>query len=378
MRQIFFVPASGPEAAQHFRDTIVKKWSLSDIVNFVTPKEAAELKRIFKAEPFAIWGARPGPNSKRLWGIMKAGDYILFYQSGRFTCIGEIASKVHNPKLAEHLWGKTKSGETWENVYFIINERHIDVKLDKFNELFGFAKKFLPQGFAQIKTDRQSIFERHYGDVYDVMLKLNDKQEVREKREAAAGYQLMIDKSSVMIDGDEERVPSEHVEIQSRLKHMGLASNNDVWIARNDRSRQFEGSSLGEGALDSLPNMGLDPATSNTVSLIDTIWLRGMRVVSAFEIENSTSIYSGLLRLADLKAQAPNLTFPLYIVAPDEKRDAVMKQLARPAFGALSVATSTRYLSYGKLRDLDNLYAAKSLPITQELLDSVTERYAPR
>ncbi len=178
-----------------------------------------------------------------------------------------------------------------------------------------------------------------------------------------------------MGDPLEEVVPSDHVEIQSRLKHMGLASNNDVWIASNDRSRIYEGVPLGTDALESLPNLGMDPDTSRTVSLIDTIWLKGMRVVSAFEVENSTQIFSGLLRLADLKAQAPNISFPLYIVAPDEKRDAVMRQLARPAFGLLSVSSSTRYLSYGKLRELDNLYAARSLPITQEVLDSAAERF---
>ena len=378
MRQIFFVPASGAEAAQHFKDTIVAKKPLSDVISHLAQKDAQELKRVYKNEPFAVWGARPGRSSTRLWGIMKPGDYILFYQSGRFSCIGEIAHKVNNPALANDLWGKAKSGETWENVYFIINEKHINVELDKFNELFGFAKKFLPQGFAQIKSDRQSVFERHYGDVYDVMLKLNDKQEIREKREAAAGYQLLLDRSALMVDGsDQEKVPSEHVEIQSRLKNMGLVSNNEVWVASNDRSREYHGTKLGDGALPELPNLGLDPDTSRTVSLIDTIWLRGMRVVSAFEIENSTQIFSGLLRLADLKAQAPNLAFPLYIVAPDEKRDAVMRQLGRPAFGALSVSSSTRYFSYSRLRQLDEMYAAKSLPITQELLDSATERYQP-
>ena len=41
-------------------------------------------------------------------------------------------------------------------------------------------------------------------------------------------------------------------------------------------------------------------------------WLKGNAVVAAFEIESTTSIYSGLLRMSDLIAMQPNLNIPLY------------------------------------------------------------------
>jgi hypothetical protein len=56
------------------------------------------------------------------------------------------------------------------------------------------------------------------------------------------------------------------------------------------------------------------------------LWLKGQAVVAAFEIESTTSIYSGLLRMSDLISMQPNLTMPLYIVAPDEKRDKVKEE----------------------------------------------------
>lgn len=376
MKQVFFVPASGGEAAAHFKDTIVRKRTIAEAAPFLGKSDTDQLRRIYKTEPYAVWGSRPGRSSIRLWGLMRAGDYILFYQSGRFTCIGEIAMKVNSPALARHFWGE--SGDvTWENIYFVINERHINVELSHFNRLFGFKTNFLPQGFAQITHERQNVFERHYGDVYDVMLKLNSGETVREKAEAAAGYQLMLERpDSVHETADNE--PSQHVEIQWRLKQMGLASNNEVWVASNDRSREYQGGRLADGALNELPNLGMDPSTCRTVELIDAIWLKGHRIVSAFEVENTTQIFSGLLRLADLKAQAPNITFPLYIVAPDEKRDAVMRQLARPTFNTLSVSSSTGYLSYSRIRQLDDQYAAKKLPITEELLKASAEKYSTR
>jgi len=71
-----------------------------------------------------------------------------------------------------------------------------------------------------------------------------------------------------------------------------------------------------------------------TVSLIDVIWLKPGtgEVVSAFEVEKSTSIYSGILRLEDLARSIPNCTCNFYLVAPDRREKEVMAQLARPAF----------------------------------------------
>jgi hypothetical protein len=48
----------------------------------------------------------------------------------------------------------------------------------------------------------------------------------------------------------------------------------------------------------------------------DVVWKEEFRIDAAFEIENSTSIYSGLLRFADLTMVAPNTIYPLFIVSP--------------------------------------------------------------
>ena len=51
----------------------------------------------------------------------------------------------------------------------------------------------------------------------------------------------------------------------------------------------------------------------------------------------TTSIYSGLLRMSDLTVLSPNLNFPLYIVAPEERLDKVRRELSRPTFQALEL-----------------------------------------
>jgi hypothetical protein len=46
----------------------------------------------------------------------------------------------------------------------------------------------------------------------------------------------------------------------------------------------------------------------------------------AFEVEHTTAIYSGLLRVADVLAFQPNMDIALHIVAPDEKREKVFRE----------------------------------------------------
>jgi hypothetical protein len=82
------------------------------------------------------------------------------------------------------------------------------------------------------------------------------------------------------------------------------------------------------------------------ISLIDVVWLRGKRqIAAAFEVEHTTSVYSGLLRMADLAALAPNLNFPLYIVAPERRLDKVRRELARPTFQLLELHRRCEFFS---------------------------------
>ena len=52
-------------------------------------------------------------------------------------------------------------------------------------------------------------------------------------------------------------------------------------------------------------------ATQRTIELIDILWLKGNSIIAAFEVESTTSIYSGLLRMSDLLALQPNLNIKL-------------------------------------------------------------------
>jgi hypothetical protein len=124
-----------------------------------------------------------------------------------------------------------------------------------------------------------------------------------------------------------------HTEIQHRLLRLGAEMGFEVWVARNDRGRTCGGNTLGSlpGMVQDLPTQ-FNEATNRTIELIDVLWLKGHSIVAAFEVECTTAIYSGLLRMSDLLALQPNLNISLYIVAPGERKDKVEQEILRPTF----------------------------------------------
>lgn len=113
---------------------------------------------------------------------------------------------------------------------------------------------------------------------------------------------------------DQQQSISDHIKIQYKLLTLGAEMGLDVWVARNDRSRSYEGQTLGalSRMVQELPTQ-FNAATQRTIELIDVLWLKGNSIVSAFEVESTTSIYSGLLRMSDLLALQPNLDISLYL-----------------------------------------------------------------
>jgi len=139
-----------------------------------------------------------------------------------------------------------------------------------------------------------------------------------------------------------------HSKVQAWLRDLGLALGYGVWMASNDRGRAWSGGRLGDGCLDRLPAAIEESAGADAVRLIDVLWLDGEGVVvGAFEVEHSTSIHSGIVRLLDL-ALGTTLARGLFLVAPDGREGEVAAQLRRPAFSRVA-DLGIRYLPYGEL-----------------------------
>jgi hypothetical protein len=141
------------------------------------------------------------------------------------------------------------------------------------------------------------------------------------------------EESKACDDGLAEVSGTRHTEMQYRLLTLGSDMGFDVWVARNDRSRKWDGTTLGAlpRMVSELPTQ-FNEATNRTIELIDVLWLKGNSIIAAFEIECTTAVYSGLLRMSDLLALQPNLEINLFLVAPDERQEKVQQEILRPTF----------------------------------------------
>lgn len=165
----------------------------------------------------------------------------------------------------------------------------------------------------------------------------------------------------------------ESIRVQALIARIGARMGLSIWIPRADRGAVLkEWKDGAQTLLERLP-LNYDDTTLRTIEQIDVLWLRSRSIVRAFEVEHTTSVYSGILRMADLLALQPNMDIKLHIVAPGEKREKVFQEIRRPVFSLLEkgpLAESCTYLSYDSLRELgDQKHLA-------HLSDTVLDEYA--
>jgi len=144
---------------------------------------------------------------------------------------------------------------------------------------------------------------------------------------------------------------SSHTAIQGALRDLGHQLGFAVWIASNDRGRSYQDGKLGDKCLEELKLESSDLLNIDAIHLIDILWLEKetYKIIAAFEVEHSTSIYSGILRMLDLAMGPSGKELQgIYLVAPDKREDDIKAQLNRPAFRAVK-ELQIRYLPYSEL-----------------------------
>ena len=141
-----------------------------------------------------------------------------------------------------------------------------------------------------------------------------------------------------------------HTEMQYHLLKIGNALGYDVIAASNDRSKSHGNDSFSFISLQQFPEIDLEKDTLNTVKLIDVLWFQKgtNNVIAAFEVEKSTSIYSGILRLADLSFTIADGDEVFYLIVPDKREKDVVLQLLRPAIRQNNVVI--KYIMFSDLR----------------------------
>jgi hypothetical protein len=150
-----------------------------------------------------------------------------------------------------------------------------------------------------------------------------------------------------MIQPDGTTVPDlAHNQVQTLLGGIGTAKGFDIWIPPNDRASLDWNLTPRFRPVTVLPSALM--AVKGIAEEIDVIWIdRGGGTPAAFyEVEHSTPVYSGLLRLNDMHLVVPSLSLRFGIVSNDDRRALFVRQLGRPTFKASGLREICTFFEY--------------------------------
>jgi len=375
---LVYIPPGNAEAVVHYEDTIRSRVTAERIDRFVTPALQEKLARIYDGRPIAVWGSQDSPANRARFERMQPGDEILIVEGATIKLLGKIGATTVNPDLSRELWKPLRAGEEaqWDLIYFIANPQEIDLPFTEFCRLMGYAENYQLRGLTTVGNDHLQDFYRRYDDLYSVLMQIKLRRPVHEisqrdifgepiEEMREPEVPLPVENLNELLP---EREISDHLRMQWMLLNLGLKAGSKVWIPAGDQSRIRDQYQFNQFEPDFAA--GLDTQT-RYVENIDVVWKEEFRIDAAFEIENSTAIYSGLLRFSDLTLVAPNTMYPLFIVAPPEKRNRLIEQLRRPTFQKMHLDRKVRYLSYEAVEKIDKDYQNRERGLTLEyIIDS--------
>lgn len=381
MRNIFllYMPPNNLEAMTHYQDTIHRKVPFERIARFVSREMAARLRHVFGDRPIAVWGSRDGPGNRSKFEKMAEGDDLLIVEGDTIRFMGKVALKTVNPDLSRELWRNIDptNASGWDLIYFVANPLEIDVPFREFCTLFEYDPGYRLRGFTTVSSDRLEAFYDRYDDLYSILMKIRAGETVA-RRSVPGDVAPPPSQSGELRAEDVAQLQrsdlvSDHVKMQWKLASLGLKAGEKIWVPPADQGRLRSAYDFGEFEPEFATGIDLP---KNYFENIDVVWKDEFRIDAAFEVENSTAIYSGLLRFADLSVVAPNTTYPMFIVAPAERRNRVREQLLRPAFRRLELRDRVRFLPYETIDEIDRFFANASTGLSVELLRGKAESLA--
>ncbi|MEO6331585.1 MAG: hypothetical protein ABIP09_03385 [Gemmatimonadaceae bacterium] len=369
---LLYMPPGNAQAMVNYEATVKNRVSLSRIAPLVSQDLQARLIKVFGTTPMAVWGSQAGSRNKSSFAKMSQGDDILIVEGDSIKLIGKIAAKVESQALSNDLWRPIAAGShpTWELVYFIANPRELDVPFSEFCLLFGYAPHYQLQGFTTVAEAKLNEFYGKYDDLYSVLVRIQKGEPVSQKLVLDVAPPADLPELAEIGVAEVDAVlqtpfVSDHTRMQWTLARLGIKAGERIWVPIADQIKLRQAYDF--AAFDPEFAAGVDLPHSY-IENIDVIWKREFRIGAAYEIENSTSIYSGLLRFTDLNIVAPNTLYPMFVVAPSERKSRISAQVLRPTFRQFELGRKVRFLPYETIDEIDQFFSGSSSGLNVDLI----------
>jgi predicted RNA-binding protein len=346
----------------------------------------------FLANSANVSGFREG--RKSITKKIQPGDYFICYLTGLSRIIGilEIKSKVYFDKTP--IWKDEDFPCRFkvELIHKLDPETAVPI-LELKDKLSIFQSLKSKRAWSGFFRGSSALFDPKDGEIIVEAVKqaiINPvKREYDEKKywrhpktyKSKVGVVTIPEtiEEEIEIEKPKEEITT-HEEIQWLLLKLGADLGLDVWVARNDRNKEYNGKSFQtiQNLRNELPRQ-FDEATNKTIELIDVLWLQGDAILAAFEVEHTSAVYSGLLRMSDLVSMQPNIKLNLYLVAPDDRRDKVISEINRPTFAKLKppLPKICKYISYSELKNEIKKIGDSIKYMKPEMLEKVAESCEP-
>ena len=348
----------------------------------------------FAASDRAVAGVKA--RFRKLASSVQPGDMLMGYMTklSRWCAILEVTSEAFEDSTPRFVDGDDPFIIRFrvKPLVFLPPEQAIPIHDDVLWQALSFTRDSQKGSTTWTGPLRTSLVEFFEGDgevLKQALLKQADEHVVypldSKELKLLSGYQVKRADGAISVtvpdDEDEEEIEPvaepkkevrESIKVQALLARIGAEMNMQIWIPANDRAAVLKelGKEPGD-LLSSLP-LNYDSTTIDTIERIDVLWIKGRSIVRAFEVEHTTSIYSGILRMADLLSLQPNMDIRLHIVAPEDRRNKVMNEIQRPVFSLIEgrpLGKSCTYLSYDSVREI------AELPHLRHLSDSILSEY---
>jgi MoxR-like ATPase len=179
--QLFAFTASQPGAQANLQKSIANPVDPKFCAKHLPAEFLQKVREASKDGNYYVWGATTGSGNKRTWETLQSGDYVLVYQTGKYTYLSRVIAKTQNRNFAIELWGMMNGTETWELVYFLEPPTRLDIPTSELTDLLPL--RYL--GFTRMADDRTDRITARYGSIGDFV-----KARILQ-REAPAVYLLL-------------------------------------------------------------------------------------------------------------------------------------------------------------------------------------------
>lgn len=243
------------------------------------------------------------------------------------------------------------------------------------DRLESIIRRFLARGkAAKIDEILQVVYSRlinsnaaEYEEIVHVVNRIcvkvksekgRESWQLREERDKGLLFQVV--KEKVEYKYSEE---SDHDIIIEQLMRLGKKSGYEshIGLTEQKKDKNFRELSIPMG---SNIQFGLNEIAFNKIREIDVLWIKNVTITTAFEVEKSTTIDSGITRFRELFAATPTLNIPAYIIIPDKREEEAKKKIGSLANRRDGLTQRIKYILFSDLlnkADIDLIKVAREV-----------------